>query len=145
MRAETVATLDGIGFGLRIEVAAEIAVLKALECEFAVQDGAEERGFLGTNGPQRSIGSTVTGDPLTDRIEQAVRRDRVTHHAERVEIARGGRAAQVGATAHVGNPASEREPVEPPIARASAEDLETVRVVEGHFHAQQPRPLCRTS
>ena len=79
----------------------------------------------------------MTGDPLTDGIEQAVRRDRVAHHAERVEIARGGRAAQVGATAHVGNSASERKPVEPPIARASAEDLETVRVVEGHFHAQQ--------
>ena len=94
---------------------------------------------MGTDGPQRAIGSAVAGDPLTDGVEQAVRRDRVAHHAERVQIARGRRAAQVGATAHVGNPASEREPVEPPIARASAEDLESVRVIEGHFHAQETR------
>jgi hypothetical protein len=34
---------------------------------------------------------------------------------------------------------SQREPGEPPIARASAEDLEAVRVVERHFHAEQAR------
>ena len=62
-----------------------------------------------------------------------VRRSRVAHHAERVQIARGGRTAQVGSAAHVGNPAAEREPIEPPIARASTEDLKPVRVVKAHL------------
>ena len=85
-----VAALPGIGRDLRLESAAAVAVLESLEGEFSVKDRAEEWGFVGTDWMQRAIGAAAAGDPVTDGIEQAVRRGRVAHHAERVQIARGG-------------------------------------------------------
>ena len=55
------------------QLTTEVGIADALNAVLAVQQHAKDGGVLGTDRAQRTIGPTVAGDPLTDRVEQVVR------------------------------------------------------------------------
>src|SRR5207237_3293317 len=130
---------SGGGVGLRDERATQIGIADALNGKLSVQEELEDGSVLGTDRAQRTIGPTVAGDPLTNRVEQVVRGSDLAHHAERLEIARIGGAGDLHPPSQIRDALSQGQPAEDALMAAAPDSahLEASRIIDGRFDSQQ--------